>query len=190
MGVPPELLGGLARIAAGRPGPLGDRHLDHALVTRLADAASDPNSLYSRSTGNPAASFNDPVLLTAGWPAAGLVCTARALADFFARLGRGELLGPAMLEAAHTEQVRGPDQTLVLDSAFGLGFMLASDTMYLPPAARAGAFGHPGASGALGVADPARGLAFAYVPNVARPMLGDRRAYRLLETVYEALEAA
>jgi hypothetical protein len=59
--------------------------------------------------------------------------------------------------------------------------------MFLPPPARATAFGHPGASGALGLGDLDCGLAFAYIPNVRRPALGDRRAYRLVEAVYAAL---
>jgi CubicO group peptidase (beta-lactamase class C family) len=83
--------------------------------------------------------------------------------------------------------VRGPDRTLVRDTAFGLGLMRASANMYLPPAARAGAFGHPGASGALGIGDLEAGMAFAYIPNLTRPGLGDRRAYRLVEAAYAAL---
>jgi CubicO group peptidase (beta-lactamase class C family) len=59
--------------------------------------------------------------------------------------------------------------------------------MWLPPAARANGFGHPGASGALGFGDLEAGVAFAYVPNLTHPTLGDRRAYRLLEAVYAAL---
>ena len=31
------------------------------------------------------------------------------------------------------------------------------------------------------------GIAFAYIPNLTRPALGDRRAYRLVEASYAAL---
>ncbi len=186
IGVRPEAVAGLARITAGRPGRAGDIPASRAQIAELADAAGDPGSPYLRSTANPAASFNKPVVLTGGWPAAGLVCTARDLAGFYARLVDGTALAPATLREAVRERVRGPDRTLVLDSAFGLGFMRPAANMYLPDAA-AHAFGHPGASGALGFGDLECGVALAYVPNLARPALGDRRAYHLTEAVYAAL---
>jgi CubicO group peptidase (beta-lactamase class C family) len=187
IGVPPDRLEGLARISAGRPARAPDLPAPRSLVDRLVAASQDPNSPMQRSTTNPGASFNKPELLTGGWPAAGLVATARAFADFYSRLVAGAILAPDRLRDAVRERVRGPDRTLVTESAFGLGFMLPSSNLYLPPAARGSAFGHPGASGALGLGDLDRGLAFAYVPNLTRPALGDRRAYRLVEAVYAAL---
>jgi CubicO group peptidase (beta-lactamase class C family) len=187
IGVAPERLNGLARIAAGRPTPADDLPATRELVNALVAAWQDPNSAMSRSTTNPAASFNKPVVLAAGWPAAGLVATARALADFYGRLVAGAILRPDTIRDAVRERVRGPDRTLVTDSAFGLGFMLPSANMYLPAAARATAFGHPGASGALGLGDLDHGLSFAYLPNLTQPALGDRRAHRLVEAVYAAL---
>jgi CubicO group peptidase (beta-lactamase class C family) len=180
-----------ARVAGGRPMRVAadEAAADPADIGRLAAATADPTSLYRRSTENPAASFNDPLLLTGGWPAAGLVCTARSLAGFYARLAAGEIVSAETVRWAAAERVRGPDRTLVLDSAFGLGFMRASAAMFVPPAARPGAFGHPGASGALGFADPRSGVAFAYVPNLARPASADRRAYHLVRAVYAALGA-
>jgi CubicO group peptidase (beta-lactamase class C family) len=187
LGVPEAVLPELARISAGRPLKAPDRPADERTVARLVAAAQDPNSPMMRSTANPAASFNQPVVLTAGWPAAGLVCTARALADFYRRLVDGTLLGRGAVREATRERVRGPDRTMVTESAFGLGFMRPSATMWLPPAARPGAFGHPGASGALGLGDLDAGIAFGYIPNLTHPALGDRRAYRLVEAVYAAL---
>jgi CubicO group peptidase (beta-lactamase class C family) len=187
IGVPGEVIPNLARIAAGRPAKGAEPPAPHADVTRFVAAAQDPESPMLRSTANPAASFNDPVLLTAGWPAAGLVATGRALADFYKRLVEGEVLRPDTVRDAVRERVRGPDRTMVMETAFGLGLMLPSATMYLPEAARASAFGHPGASGALGIGDLDCRLAFGYVPNLTRPALSDRRGYRLLEAMYAAL---
>ena len=187
IGVPPERLDGLARIVAGRPLRADELPAAPEVVAQLVAASQDPDSPMMRSTSNPSASFNKPALLTAGWPAAGLISTARDLAEFYARLVGGTILAPATLRDAVRERVRGPDRTLMTDTAFGLGFMRASANLFLPPAARAGGFGHPGASGALGLGDLDCGLAFAYIPNVRRPALGDRRAYRLVEAVYAAL---
>jgi CubicO group peptidase (beta-lactamase class C family) len=187
IGVPAASIAALARITAGRPGRSGDYPMPHDVVVQFVAAAQDPDSPMLRSTANPSASFNDPALLTAGWPAAGLVTTARGLAEFYNRLVAGELLRPDTVRDAVRERVRGPDRTMVSETAFGLGFMRGSQTMYLPPAARATAFGHPGASGALGIGDLECGLAFGYVPNLTTPALGDRRAYRLVEAAYAAL---
>lgn len=187
IGAPAEVLPELARISAGRPAKADDLPDTPEAVRELVAASQDPDSPMQRSTANPAASFNKPELLTAGWPAAGLVATARDLADFYSRLVGGSILAPDVLRDAVRERVRGRDRTLVLESAFGLGFMRACANMYLPPAARPGAFGHPGASGALGLGDLDCGLGFAFVPNVSRPALGDRRAYRLVEAVYGCL---
>jgi CubicO group peptidase (beta-lactamase class C family) len=187
IGVPSEMVDGLARIAAGRPVRAGDLPAAPELVAKLVAAAQDPDSPMLRSTANPSVSFNSPVLLTAGWPAAGLVSTARALADFYARLIAGTILRPDTLRDAVRERVRGPDRTLVTDTAFGLGYMRPSANMHLPEVAQGSVFGHPGASGALGLGDLDRGLAFAYIPNLSRPALGDRRAYHLVEAVYASL---
>lgn len=187
IGVDAKAIPRLARIAAGRPGKPGDLPAPHAQIVEFVAAAQDPDSPMMRATANPGASFNDPVLLTGGWPAAGLVTTARALADFYNRLVSGQLLRPDTVREAVRQRVRGPDRTMITETAFGLGFMLPSANMYLPEVARSTAFGHPGASGALGIGDLDRGLAFAYVPNLTRPALSDRRAYRLVEAMYSAL---
>jgi CubicO group peptidase (beta-lactamase class C family) len=70
---------------------------------------------------------------------------------------------------------------------YALGFML-------PPTLCADlpdtAFGHPGAGGSLGFADPAEGLAFGYVMNPMQlGLVGDPRAERLVSAVYASLAA-
>lgn len=190
LGLPAGEVADIARISAARDRPdtpPGDAMAPDDVARDLVAAMQTPGSPILRSTANPAASFNKPVVARAGWPAAGLLSTARALAGFYGRLVAGEILAPSILRAATTEHVRGPDRTLVLESAFGLGFMLPSSNMYLPPAARAAAFGHPGASGALGIGDCERRIGIAFVPNVMRPALHDRRAYRLVDAVYAAV---
>ena len=190
VGVPASMLDGLAHIAAAASpapeDPAVPRAADEPTVAAVLAAQRDPNSPMYRSTTNPAASFNKPVLLTAGWPAAGLVCTARALADFYARLADGAILQRGTVRDAVRERVRGPDRTLVFESAFGMGYMLPSQNMFVPLSART-AFGHPGASGALGLGDLEARVAIGYVPNLSRPGAVDRRAYRLVDAVYSAL---
>ena len=201
VGIPADELPTLARVAApsrdGEPkdrdvvrgeAPVTDAGPGPRLRAELLAAYHDPDSTLVRSTSNPSTSYNKEAVLTAGWPAAGLIATARALAGFYARLIDGEILAAETLADALRERVRGPDRTLVLDSAFGLGFMRPSASMLLPRAARPTAFGHPGASGALGIGDVERRVAIGYVPNLMRPSVSDRRAHRIVDAVYSALD--
>ena len=162
--------------------------IDAAAVARMAQAYRDPESLLMRATANPAASYNKPEVLAGGWPASGLVTTARALARFYRDLAGGLLLAPGVLGQAVQERVRGSDRVLLLESAFGLGYMLPSENFVLPEPARRTAFGHPGAGGAIGLGDAENRVAIAVVHNLRRDWLaGDRRAYDLVAAVYDAL---
>ncbi len=162
--------------------------VDAATVAEMARAYSDPGSLALRASTNPAGSPNRPEVLAGGWPGSGLVTTARALAGFYRDLTSGRLLPFEIVRAATAEQVRGRDAVLLLESAFGLGFMLPSENFALPDVARCTAFGHPGAGGAVGLGDLENQVAFAFTPNLRRDRLaGDRRAHDLIAQIYAAL---
>ncbi len=157
-------------------------------VARLVAAYRDPQSLFTRATANPPARYNHPDVLAAGWPASGLITTARALADFYAQLGAGELLHPENLNDAICPRHSGSDAVMVLDSSYGLGYMRPSQLFTFPDNAAPGVFGHPGAGGAFAFGDIDNRLAFAFVPNLRRDALaGDRRAVDLVEATYAAL---
>jgi CubicO group peptidase (beta-lactamase class C family) len=99
-------------------------------------------------------------------PAGNGVTNARSLARMYAAtIGEVDgvrLLDNATMEAARTNQVEGTDLVLLDDLRRALGFMLESERV---PMLGAGSFGHPGAGGSLGCADPESGLAFGYVMN-------------------------
>ncbi|MFE6859096.1 serine hydrolase domain-containing protein [Nocardia sp. NPDC057668] len=155
---------------------------------RMAAAFRDRDSLTLRATANPLGRYNDPEVLAGGWPATGLVTTSDTLARFYRTLMQGRYLHPRYRMEATAEQVRGPDEVLLSESAFALGYMLPCENFIVPPAVPAGVFGHPGAGGALAFADPNSLLSFAFIPNLRRDwMAGDRRAYNLVESVYAAL---
>jgi CubicO group peptidase (beta-lactamase class C family) len=162
--------------------------VDADTVTRMARAYQDPGSLLMRASSNPVAAYNKPEVLAGGWPASGLVTTARALALFYRDLVDGTVLAPELLRDAVREQVRGPDSVLLLESAFGMGYMLPSQNFILPEPARPTAFGHPGAGGSIGLGDIENQVAIAFVANLRRDWLaGDRRAYNLVAATYNAL---
>jgi CubicO group peptidase (beta-lactamase class C family) len=133
--------------------------------------------------------WNTRALHAAEIPSSNGIATARALATMYAALigavGGVRLLQPHTIEAARRVHSDGPDRTILLPTRFGLGFML-------PPAlgldCPEGCFGHPGAGGALGFADPERGVAFAYVMNQMKMgVTGDERTRGLVQAVYTSL---
>ncbi|MFI7639401.1 serine hydrolase domain-containing protein [Nonomuraea sp. NPDC049400] len=160
------------------------------VLAEMAKAALDPQSLMNRSLGNPGMHLlkggaNHPVILRAGWPAAGVVTTARGLAGFYRSLIAGDLLRPETLREAVRPRVHGPDRVLLLDTSFGLGYMRPSMTFLMPSQS---AFGHSGLGGSLGVGDPERGLAIGYVMNkMANAVSGNLRGLRLVQAVYDSL---
>jgi CubicO group peptidase (beta-lactamase class C family) len=95
-------------------------------------------------------------------------------------------LNDATVARARAEQVRGPDTVLMIESAFGLGFMLGATFGAANPA---NVFGHAGAGGSLAFADPETGVAFGYVMNDLRFAQGegDPRSETLVRAVYEAV---
>ncbi|MER7547087.1 serine hydrolase domain-containing protein [Spirillospora sp. NPDC127506] len=161
------------------------------LLARLAAAYTDPDSMMNRALNNPhpgKGGYNNPVVLRAGWPSAGMLATAPAFAAFYRDLVAGRIVRPDTLREAIRPRVSGPDRTMLVDSAFGLGFMRPAQTFFVPAAGRETAFGHTGAGGSIGLGDPDAGLAFAYLPNLMGDQLsGDLRAYRLVEAAYAAL---
>ena len=116
---------------------------------------------------------------------------ARDLARLYAALV-GEVDGVRLLSRRTVAevtrvQVEGPDAVILMPTRFGLGFMLPPTLgLACPP----GSFGHPGAGGSLGFADPQRRLGFGYVMNQMQlGLTGDARATGLVEAVYASLGA-
>jgi CubicO group peptidase (beta-lactamase class C family) len=153
-------------------------------------AYADPTSLTVRSMRviSPPLDHNDPEEQAAEMPSTNGICTARALARFYAAL-IGEVdghrvLSPATLAAATAEQVSGLDRILRVPVRIGTGFGLPTpDAYWYSPTA----FGFGGLGGSLGFADPATGLAFGYVMNHVLEGVPDRRAADLLAAVQRAM---
>ncbi|MEY2419069.1 MAG: hypothetical protein QOG90_1749 [Actinomycetota bacterium] len=160
-------------------------------IRELIEAFMDPDSLSIRALNlsEPAMDFNDPALHAAEVPAANGICTARGLARFYAGLigdvDGVRVLDPATVDAARTTQSDGKDAILVKHTRFGLGFMLdGPDVPYFGP----GSFGHDGAGGSMGFADPEAGVAFGYVMNKMNANINaDPRPQALVEAVKASL---
>ena len=153
---------------------------------------SEPNALTTRAFTNPPSiltSTNKPEWRRMQQPAANGHGNARALAGFYDGLLQGKLLDAALLAELTCEHARGEDRTLLTGTRFGLGCMLdqpelANATYGLGPQA----FGHPGAGGSVGFADPERSLAFGFVTNTLGPyVLMDPRAQKLARIAGDCL---
>ena len=134
--------------------------------------------------------FNKPEVRAAELPAANGVTNARSLARMYAAVigavdGAGPLLTPEQVTAATTTQTSGSDQVLMMETTFGLGFMTSSE---FSPYGGPRSFGHAGAGGSVGFADPENGLGFGYVMNrMMTNLSGDPRTRGLVAAVYDAI---
>ena len=125
-------------------------------------------------------------------PSGGAVGTARAIAraySVFATGGRELGLRPetlALLAAPAVPPTRGfYDECLKGDGIqFSLGFMKPTPAL---PFGSSSSFGSPGAGGAMGFADPATGVGYAYVTNgMGTRLSGDPRDVALRDALYSA----
>ena len=142
------------------------------------------------------ASFNLPEVWAAEVPAANCITDARSLAKLYAACvsevpaGSGEgtvrLLDDDTIAAAIERQTDGVDHVIMgMDMQYGLGFNLPGDLLKLGGHR---SFGHYGAGGSVGFADPDEELGFGYVMNkMYLGLTGDPRTDTLIDAVYESL---
>lgn len=136
--------------------------------------------------------FNRRDVRAAAIPAANGVSNARTIAAMYSasfvethtEAGVVRLIDDDTLHLA-TKRVTPQgerDDVLRMETSFSMGFMTANAIV---PFTGISSYGHPGAGGSLGFADPSCGVAFAYVMNRMGDMLiGDDRAASLAEAVY------
>lgn len=95
------------------------------------------------------------------------------------------LLAPELVDEAAREVSCGIDFVLRRPTRFGLGFQITQPERPLGPNPRS--FGHFGAGGSLGFADPDARLSFGYTPNRAGPRWQDPRNKSLIDAAYACL---
>lgn len=172
--------------------------LDPAMAELMAQFMG-PDTLLGKAMGAPSfvltnaeGGFNNPALRAAEIPAANGVTNARSLARFYGGLigsvdgGPPEPLLTAEQVGKATElQTSGPDKCIFMETTFGLGFFVASP---FAPYGGSRAFGHSGAGGSVGFADPENGIGFGYVMNkMMQNLSGDPRSAGLIRAVYDAV---
>jgi CubicO group peptidase (beta-lactamase class C family) len=155
--------GSYTKLALTNPAELGVRHLDN---------------------------FNTPRVHRMELPWAGGIGTASALARVYATLAAGgtldgvQLVRPETVAAVHPRLSWQQDEVLHKTMGFSLGFVKEEPDIFSP---NPDAFGHPGAGGVLGLADPTENLAIGYVMNRMDWRLRSPRAMELCKAVYSCV---
>jgi len=182
------------RLIGGDPKASGSE-IPEPLKAFMRDMA-DPTTMTGGAFNNPRIppdAVNSAEWRRAEIPAANGHGTARSLARIYGALACGgevdgvRILDGKSIDRAIEVQADGPDAVLGgMPMRFGLGFMLRSPIMPLSPNPRA--FGHPGAGGSIGMADPDAGVGFGYTPNkMQMGLVGGAGAFAMLKAFFEAL---
>jgi CubicO group peptidase (beta-lactamase class C family) len=167
-------------------------------VRALMDAVMAPGTMLGDALTGPAGHFhyddmwNTRALHECELPSSNGIASAAAVARMYSALVTPvdgvRILDDAAVERAATTQVEGTDVVIGLPMRYGLGFSLGDA---LSSAAGPDAFGHSGAGGSLGFADPEHRLGFGYVMNRMQVGLAeDKRPRNLVRAVYRVLKSA
>ena len=156
-----------------------------ALPALRPDARMRPAAYLNPPGASGVGTVNTAAWLDAELPSANAHASARGIARVYAALLDGTVLDAATLAAATAPVSDGDDLVLERPSRFGLGFQLTQPERPLGPNPRA--FGHFGAGGSLGFADPDAGVAFGYVMNNGGAGWRNPRNRALIDAVYAAL---
>lgn len=181
-----------ARCAELRPGRR--RPEESTLFDRIVSA---PYSMTAKAFANPITMLMPGTVGSRAWRAAELPsvnahATARSIGRLYGALACGgeqdgvRVLSAESIARARTERSSGVDAVLGVPTRFGLGFMLPQPEARFGPSASS--FGHPGAGGSIGFADPEHRVGFAYVMNrMGSSLLLDPRPAALIDAFYTCL---
>jgi len=150
---------------------------------------ADPRGVTNRAFSNPISlmtATNTRAWRQAQIPAANAHATAQAIAAIYNGLVQGTLLAPEFLQLCWQEQTFSQDRVLGLPLRFSHGFMLSqADRPDCRYGRGARAFGHPGAGGCIGFADPDYQIGFGYLTSqMGQGLLIDERAVHIIDAAY------
>jgi CubicO group peptidase (beta-lactamase class C family) len=163
----------------------------------LATIFADPESVAAKAISNPSMIlkiWSAKVANSRRWraaeiPAGNAHTNARAFATLYGALACGgsyrgvRVLSQESIDRCYTEKSNGPDAVNLTPTRFSLGFGLSVPDQEMGPNPRA--FGHSGAGGSIGFADPDASVGFGYTMNQMLPgNLIDVRPAALIEALY------
>lgn len=154
---------------------------------------ADADGLQARAWRNRGGAKGDsPEVWSAELGGGGGITNARGLARIYRSCAVGDFVNPEQVERMRRVSVASErDAMLLLPTRFSEGFMLRMDNRKSfggdtdSVNIREGAFGHVGAGGSIGFADPNLGLSMGYVMNqMGKSVLLDARGEGLVDTAY------
>jgi len=180
--------------------PLVDPSLSEMLFgfpIRMAVAIFNPRSNFRRALLGSELAHDEKRIFARNLeiPAGGGVGTARAIAraySVFATGGRELGLRPETLRELTAPAIPPThgfyDECIKGDAQFSLGFLKPNSGF---PFGNPGSFGHPGAGGSFGFADPQAQIGYGYIPNrKGVTMGGDPRDAVIRDALYSRTPAA
>lgn len=195
IGLPPELHDRAASILPARSVTSDGRDA-------FLEALASPGSLTKKAFSSPGgllsvSAMNTPSARSASIPSMGGIGSASSLAKFYAMLALGGVWRGRRFFNEETvgwmsgRLSQGFDRVLQLETSFSAGFMMdpldscgGKVRALMGPSLRA--FGHPGAGGSLGFADPENGIGFGYAMNqMETGVLPRERVRAIIAALYE-----
>lgn len=182
------------RVATIYPGKISINARDQAFLKAFNTSGSVTQRAFASPVGLAAVSdLNKPEAWTAGFASMGGVGSASALGRFYSAIacGTNAAIPPQVASLLSKPLSQAHDAVLCLDAAFSAGLMMdpvdaatgRKTRELFGPSPEAS--GHPGAGGSLAFADPANGIAFAYVMNQMEVgVLPGEKALGLVEALY------
>jgi CubicO group peptidase (beta-lactamase class C family) len=191
IGVQPADEPKVAKVIAAKPDL--DNPSDFTRLVLQEPASLSHKALVNTGGFNP----NDWTYRRAEIGGAGGLANGRGLARLYSPVanGGGELFSPeAVARMGEVSVSTECDEVLRFPTSFALGFMKSMDNRDRPPGQRESvvmgpnAFGHVGAGGSLGFADPDHRLSFGYaMSQMGDGLLLNDRGQTLVDAVYQAL---
>jgi CubicO group peptidase (beta-lactamase class C family) len=184
----------LARVAATLPASRAPEQMPRAIRAAMADPECIPGRVFTNTGDWSFERLNTPEAYTGEVLGVNGIANARGLATFYSPLANAETSPVALEPLMAVCSASSRDATFGIGTRFSLGFQKGCDNRWDTPGNRGSilipdtAFGHPGRGGAIGFADPAAGLAFAYVMSqCGTTSLLDERGEALIAATYAAL---
>ena len=162
----------------------------------VPEGMDDAQTMQFNTYSNPSGLSGAGVVNSAQWreaemPSTNMHASARGVAKLFTTLAHGgiyknvEIVPSEILESAVSEVSHGDDQVLGRISRFAHGFQIPIPERGFGPHPES--FGHYGAGGSVGFADPISRVGFGYVMNQMGPRWQNPRNKALIESLYSCL---
>jgi len=179
----------------GKPPEPKNRQSGSDFYCDVATRGTFAHKVFTSPRGlNAVSEMNKPEVRAQPIVSLGGIGSANSLAKFYAMLANSgriedrEFFLAKTMDWMETTLVDGRDQVFQIPTAFSAGFMKDSKSSERKRFGRSSsAFGHPGAGGSNGFADPENEIAFAYVMNqMELSVLPNEKSLRLIDAVYDA----